>query len=123
MTEINVDAAVRFMAMHARVLDRRRFDLLCGTGDALSMLAALEGYRNPDGGYGWGIEPDLRSPESQPAGALHAFEVFAEAGPAISPFAAELCDWSAGSPLAAPVRNCPNRSASIIALSLPSTDE
>jgi hypothetical protein len=93
VNEINIDAATRFMAQHARLLDRRRFDLLCGTGDAVSMLGALEGYRNPDGGYGWGIEPDLRSPESQPAGALHAFEVFAEAGPTTSPSAAELCDW------------------------------
>ena len=74
------------------------------------MLGALEGYRNPDGGYGWGIEPDLRSPESQPAGALHAFEVFAEAGPQTSPDAAELCDWlefatlgDGGLPFARPV--------------------
>lgn len=110
MNEIDIDAATRFMALHARVLDRRRFDLLCGTGDAVSMLGALEGYRNPDGGYGWGIEPDLRSPESQPAGALHALEVFAEAGPQTSPDAAELCDWlefatlgDGGLPFALPV--------------------
>ena len=31
-------------------------------------LDTLEGYRNDDGGYGWGLEPDLRAPESQPAG-------------------------------------------------------
>ena len=62
MAEIDVDAAARFMARHGRLLDRRRFDLLCGTGDAGSMLGALEGYHNPDGGYGWGIEPDARSP-------------------------------------------------------------
>jgi hypothetical protein len=110
VNEIDIDAATRFMAQHARVLDRRRFDLLCGTGDAVSMLGALEGYRNPDGGYGWGIEPDLRSPESQPAGALHALEVFAEAAPETSPDAAELCDWlefatlgDGGLPFALPV--------------------
>ncbi|HZB39768.1 MAG TPA: hypothetical protein VE487_02310 [Ilumatobacter sp.] len=110
MTDIDIDAATAFMARHARLLDRRRFDLLCGTGDAASMLGALEGYRNADGGYGWGIEPDLRSPESQPAGALHAFEVFAEAGPETSPRAAELCDWlewaalpDGGLPFARPV--------------------
>lgn len=110
MRDIDIDAAVRFMALHARVLDRRRFDLLCGTGDAVSMLGALEGYRNPDGGYGWGIEPDARSPESQPAGALHAFEVFAEAGPVTSSRAVEVCDWlefatleDGGLPFARPV--------------------
>src|SRR3954468_5657662 len=110
MAEIDIDAATRFMAEHARVLDRRRFDLLCGTGDAVSMLGALEGYRNPDGGSGGGIEPDARSPESQPAGALHAFEVFAEAGAVTSPRPVELCDWlefatleDGGLPFARPV--------------------
>ncbi|WP_049571702.1 hypothetical protein [Nonomuraea sp. SBT364] len=87
--------AAAFMAGHARILDRRRFDLLWGDGDAGGVLAALDAYRNPGGGYGWGLEPDLRSPESQPGAALHAFEVFGEIAPDISPRAAELCDWLA----------------------------
>jgi hypothetical protein len=41
------------MAAAARVLDRRRFGALLGDGDAAGLLAALDGYRNPDGGYGW----------------------------------------------------------------------
>ncbi|GAA2210196.1 hypothetical protein GCM10009850_056550 [Nonomuraea monospora] len=89
----NLDLIPGFLAGHGRVLDRRRYDLLAGDGDAAGLLAALEGYRNADGGYGWGLEPDLRSPESQPGAALHAFEVFEEAGPATSPHAATLCDW------------------------------
>ena len=88
---IDMDAARDFMATHARILDRRRFELLYGGTDTAGALAALDGYRNPDGGYGWGLEGDLRSPESQPAAALHAFEVFAEAGPA--PQASGLCAW------------------------------
>ncbi|TDV42692.1 hypothetical protein CLV71_117164 [Actinophytocola oryzae] len=68
------------MATHGRVLDRRRFEFLFGGGDAGAVLAAVDGYRNSDGGYGWGLEPDLRAPESQPGGALHALEVFAEVG-------------------------------------------
>ena len=81
------------MAGHARLLDRRRFELLFDGGDAEPTLAALSAYRNPDGGYGYGLEPDLRAPESQPAAALHAFEVFAEAGPVTALQALELCDW------------------------------
>jgi hypothetical protein len=57
------------------------------------VLAALDAYRNRDGGYGWGLEADLRSPESQPAAALHAFEVFEEIAPATAPQAVALCDW------------------------------
>jgi hypothetical protein len=40
--------------------------------------------RNPDGGYGWGLEPDLRSVTSQPVGAMHAMEVFAETAAVIA---------------------------------------
>jgi hypothetical protein len=105
---IDMDAARNFMATHARILDRRRFELLDGGTDTAGALAALDGYRNADGGYGWGLEGDLRSPESQPAAALHAFEVFAETGPA--PQAATLCHWldevslaDGGLPLALPM--------------------
>ncbi|MCA2221793.1 hypothetical protein [Nonomuraea aurantiaca] len=91
--DIDLSAAADFMATHARVLDRRRFQLLMGERDPAAALAAVDGYRNPDGGYGWGLEPDLRSPESQPGAALHAFEVFEDVAPAACPRAAELCDW------------------------------
>ena len=86
-------AARGFMAAHARLLDRRRFELLFEGGDAESVLAALRAYRNGDRGYGHGLEPDLRAPESQPAAAWHAFEVFADVAPVTAPGAAELCDW------------------------------
>jgi hypothetical protein len=90
---VDLAAAGDFMATHARLLDRRRFELRNGQADVAGALAALDGYRNPDGGYGWGLEPDLRSPESQPGAAHHAFEVFEEIAPATSPQAAGLCDW------------------------------
>src|SRR3954470_1201007 len=96
---IDLNAAADFMATHARVLDQRRFELRTGATDPAGALAALDGYRNPDGGYGWGLEPDLRSPESQPGAALHAFEVFSEVAPAASPHAAALCDWLDAVPL------------------------
>jgi hypothetical protein len=96
MTEViseRVAAARSFMAGHARTLDRRRFELLFDDGPAEPLLAALNAYRNPDGGYGHGLEPDLRARESQPGPALHAFEVFAEIAPETAPEAAQLCDW------------------------------
>lgn len=92
---IDLAAVSRFMATHARLLDRHRYRHLLGEGDAAATLSALEAYRNPDGGFGWGLEPDLRSTESQTGPALHAFEVFAEVAPARTPRAAELCDWLA----------------------------
>ncbi|MFI6498969.1 hypothetical protein [Nonomuraea typhae] len=92
---VNLTAAAEFMATHARVLDRRRFDVLLGSGDAAGALSALDAYRNPDGGYGWGLEPDLRSPESQPGAALHAFQVFEEIAPESSRHAESLAGWLA----------------------------
>jgi hypothetical protein len=94
---MNVDlpAAAAFMAGHARVLDRRRFQLLVGGADPDAVLAALDAYRNPDGGYGWALEPDLRSAESQPVGAQHAFEVLEDVAPAAAPQSVALCDWLA----------------------------
>ena len=107
---IDLSAASAFLNTHARLLDRRRFQHLVGEGNPEATLAALAGYRNPDGGFGWGLEPDLRSPESQTGPALHAFEVFADVAPVTSPDAAELCDWLAsvtlpdgGIPFALPV--------------------
>jgi hypothetical protein len=94
--DVDAGAAVSFLAGHGRTLDRRRLELLLGTGDVDAILAALDAYRNGDGGYGWGIEPDLRSPESQPTGAMHAFEVLAEVAAVASvtsPRAVDLCDW------------------------------
>jgi hypothetical protein len=98
---VDLAAAQAFIDTHARLLDRRRYALLSGKangngnghGDPTAVLAALEPYRNADGGYGWGLEPDLRSPESQPAAAGHAFEAFAEVAPETSPRAGALCDW------------------------------
>ncbi|MGY1637069.1 hypothetical protein ACI78V_10490 [Geodermatophilus sp. SYSU D00742] len=90
---VDLSAAAGFMATSARLLDRRRFERLFGNGDGDAVLAAVEAYRNPDGGYGWGLEPDLRSGTSQPGGALHALEAFADVVPETTGRARELCDW------------------------------
>jgi len=105
-------AARGFMAGHARLLDRRRFELLFEGGDAEPVLAALRAYRNADGGFGHGLEPDLRARASQPAAAWHAFEVFADVAPVTAPEAVELCDYldavalpDGGLPFALPIED------------------
>jgi hypothetical protein len=55
-----------FLSVNARLLERRRFQFLFEKGSSESVLLALNGYRNPDGGFGHGLEPDLRGPESEP---------------------------------------------------------
>jgi hypothetical protein len=93
---VDLSTAADFLAGSARVLDRRRFELIFGGDAPGAVLSAVDGYRNPDGGYGWGLEPDLRSRTSQPGGALHALEAFADVAPATTDRARELCDWLAG---------------------------
>jgi hypothetical protein len=97
---IDLPAASAFMTTTARLIDRRRFAARFEGGDPAGVLAALDAHRNADGGYGWALEPDVRVPESQPAAALHAFEILAEVAPATSPHGAALCDWLEGVTLA-----------------------
>ena len=77
----DIAAAAQFIAAHARLIDRRRFALLEGDGSADDVLRALAAYRNDDGGIGH-LEPDLRTPASQPACVTHALEILHEVGAA-----------------------------------------
>jgi hypothetical protein len=90
----DLDAAARFVAMNGRALDWRRMRHLLGAVPAEQVLTALDAYRNPDGGFGWALEPDLRSVTSQPVAAMHALEVLAEVGDT-SARSPRLFDWLA----------------------------
>jgi hypothetical protein len=71
-------AAAQFVHGHGRLLERRRFEYRFGAApDADGVLRAVEAYKNADGGFGY-MEPDLRTPASQPSAVLYAFEVLEE---------------------------------------------
>ncbi|WP_189397037.1 hypothetical protein [Streptomyces sp. FBKL.4005] len=67
--------AEQFVWLTARVLEQHLFayHFLHGSPDAVE--AALDAYRNDDGGYGHALEPDLRGPVSQPLHTAHALRV------------------------------------------------
>lgn len=88
-------AAEGFIWSAARLVDRHRYALLFNDGPAEPIIDALRGYRNPDGGFGHALEPDLRGPGSQPAATLYALEVLAEAGAADSELARDARAWIA----------------------------
>jgi hypothetical protein len=73
-------AAETFIWNAARLLDRHRYAMLFADGPAEPVIAALRGYQNPDGGFGHGLEPDLRCPSSQPGPTLYALEILEETG-------------------------------------------
>lgn len=92
---IDLAAARAFLATHARLLDRRAAAVVLDGAPAAPLLTALDAYRNPDGGFGWALEPDLRVAASQPVGALEALELLALDGVPPTPLGRETCDWLA----------------------------
>ena len=90
---IDIDAARNFVAVHGRVLDRRRFAHLFDGGPADGVLAALGGHRNDDGGFGHGLEPDVRAGASEPIAVLAAFEILHQTGAAGHPWVRNALDW------------------------------
>jgi len=57
--------AEQFVWLTARVLEQRLFAYHFLNGAAEPVEAALNAYRNEDGGYGHALEPDLRGPVSR----------------------------------------------------------
>jgi hypothetical protein len=75
---VDLAAAERFILANARLLDRHRVAVLLHDAPVAPVLDALRAYRNADGGFGHALEPDVRSPESEPSATLHALRVLAE---------------------------------------------
>jgi hypothetical protein len=88
-------AATAFIAADARIIDRRRFERLFGGGTAAPVRDAVAAYRNEDGGFGNGLEPDCRAPGSQPAAVAMALHTMDEAGAWDLDLVQGACDWLA----------------------------
>ncbi|WP_439663885.1 hypothetical protein ACSHWB_22035 [Lentzea sp. HUAS TT2] len=73
-----IEQARTFLWTNARTLEQRWFEHAFDGGKAEHVVNAVLAYRNDDGGYGHGLEPDHRGPTSQPLHALRALQVFAE---------------------------------------------
>jgi hypothetical protein len=89
------NAAAAFIAANARVLDRRRFQRLFQRGSAGPVRDAVAAYRNDDGGFGHGLEPDGRAPGSQPAAVEMALRVMDQADAWDEALVLGACDWLA----------------------------
>lgn len=72
--------AEEFIWQNARLLERRLFAYHFKGGSREGILAALAAYQNADGGFGNGLEPDIRCPDSQPVPTQHALEFLDEIG-------------------------------------------
>ena len=76
----DLDAAAHFLAAHARILERRRFERLFRGGPAVAVRDAVAAYRTSDGGFGHALEPDCRAPGAQPGTIEVALRILDECG-------------------------------------------
>ncbi len=95
MSTPDIDAATQFIAAHARVVDRRRFERLFAGGDARPVRDAVAAYRNPDGGFGHGLDPDGRAPGSHPPATELALRILDECDAWDEDLVAGACRWLA----------------------------
>lgn len=89
----DVCAATGFVHSTARLLERHRLAHLLGEAGPEPVVQTLRAYRNPDGGFGHAIEPDLRAPTSQPVGIHTALEILDQVGAADSDMIGPAADW------------------------------
>ncbi|WP_017573542.1 prenyltransferase [Nocardiopsis halotolerans] len=81
MTWDSLRAAEHFTMRNARLIDRHRFAHLFQNGSTEPIRSALSAYRNLDGGYGNGLDPDLRGHSSQPVATKIALRYLDDLGP------------------------------------------
>ncbi|MFJ8999905.1 hypothetical protein ACIRG8_16360 [Streptomyces sp. NPDC102359] len=85
--------AERFVWRTARVLEQRLFAHHFREGAAAPVEAALEAYRNDDGGYGHALEPGLRGPASLPEHTARALRVLDAVGRCDARRAEDVCRY------------------------------
>ncbi|MDP6668064.1 MAG: hypothetical protein QF357_11830, partial [Dehalococcoidia bacterium] len=83
MTQLSQSAfekATEFIAANARPLEQAQFEYNFAAGSAASVLVELAKFQNDDGGFGHGLEPDVRMPFSSPIVSTIAFELLRDLG-------------------------------------------
>jgi hypothetical protein len=84
-----------FLRGHGRLLERRLFATCFEGASSTGVLDALRGYRNDDGGFGHGLEPDKRCPASLPIDVECALQAIATARTVDLPLVHAACDYLA----------------------------
>jgi hypothetical protein len=82
-----------FVRRDARVLERRLLATLFEGADQRGVVDALRGYQNADGGFGHGLEPDKRCPDSLPLDVEVAFDTLLAADARDDEMVRRAVDW------------------------------
>ena len=75
LTRTALEASRQFIEQKGRPLEIARFHYAFNGASANSVVAALKEFQNPDGGFGHGLEPDLRTNDSSALCTSIAFQV------------------------------------------------
>jgi hypothetical protein len=90
---MHFEKAANFIWEHGRLLERRLFEYLVLGGSRDGVLSAIKAYQNEDGGFGNALEPDLRTPESQPLFVEFGLRTLYEAGIREPELALRVCGY------------------------------
>jgi hypothetical protein len=91
-----------FLDREGRLVERRLAAVLFDGADPSGVVDAVRAYRNPDGGFGHGLEPDKRCPASLPIDVESALDIVLVAGgggkdhpggPDLDGLIRGACDW------------------------------
>jgi hypothetical protein len=88
-----LDSARAFLDREARLIERRLAAVLFDGADPSGVVDAVRAYRNEDGGFGHGLEPDKRCPASLPIDVECALEILLVAGASAPELVRDACDW------------------------------
>ena len=89
-----IQQALTFLETAGRPVETAWAKTLTSDGDPRDVIAALEAYQNPDGGFGQHFEIDIHAPDSQPFALRLAMQVMISIGTASSePIVQRLTTW------------------------------
>lgn len=88
-------AGREFIEREGRLIERRLAANLFDGAPSHGVLDAVRAYRNEDGGFGHGFEPDKRCPHSLPIDVECALDVMITADVRDEPMITAACDWLA----------------------------
>ncbi|MEU4190311.1 hypothetical protein AB0E69_00280 [Kribbella sp. NPDC026611] len=86
-------AGREFVRREARLVESRLFETVFEGADAQGVVDALHGYQNPDGGFGHGLEPDKRCPDSLALDVEVAFDALIASGARDDDMVRRAVDW------------------------------
>jgi hypothetical protein len=99
-----------FILREGRLVERRLAEVVFDGAEPAGAIDAIRAFRNGDGGFGHGFEPDKRCPASLPIDVECALDALWTAGAGVDDMVLAACDWlvtvaepSGSVPLAFPI--------------------